>query len=183
MNRDNNKGSFAMNRRVVGSVCVAAALFLFAAPKAAHAQAARNSIVAGFSMMEFDLVGVGTAPGMIIRASRALTGNVAVEGSFPMSWLSEDFGKSKLFAPEAHLQYHWQAGSFRPYIGGGAGVAWRDRGLFGNSDANLTLSVAGGTRFDVTERLALIGELRLRGIERDFAGSTADFMGGLSWRW
>ena len=44
-------------------------------------------------------------------------------------------------------------------------------------------SVAGGTRFDVTERLALLGELRLRGIERDFAGSTADFMGGLSWRW
>jgi len=55
--------------------------------------------------------------------------------------------------------------------------------LFGNSDANLTLSVAGGMRFDVTERLAVLGELRLRGIERDFSGSTSDFLGGLSWRW
>jgi outer membrane protein with beta-barrel domain len=170
-----------MNRRVVRSMCLVTALFL--APKAAHAQAAQNSIVAAVSMTEFDLAGVGTAPGMIIRASRALTGHVAVEGSFQMSWLSEDFGRSKLFAPEAHLQYHWQAGSFRPYVGGGAGIAWRDRGLFGNSEANLTLSVVGGTRFDVTERLGLLGELRLRGIDPDFSGSTADVMGGVSWRW
>jgi hypothetical protein len=172
-----------MNRRVVNSMCLAASLLLLATPKSAHAQAAQNSIVAGFSVMQFDLTGVGTAPGMTIRASRALTNHIAVEGSFPTSWLTEDFGKSKLFAPEAHLQYHWQAGSFRPYVGGGAGIAWRDRGLFGNSDVNLTLSVAGGSRFDVTERLAVLGELRLRGIDRNFAGSTADFMGGLSWRW
>jgi hypothetical protein len=164
-------------------MCVVAACVSFAAPRVAQAQAARNSVVAGFSMVEFDLSGVGTAPGMIIRASRALTPHVAVEGSFPMSWLSEDFGRSMLFAPEAHLQYHWQAGSLRPYVGAGAGVAWRDRGPLGNSEANLTLSVAGGTLFDLTDRLALLGELRLRGIERDFAGSTADFVGGLCWRW
>src|SRR5262245_46277630 len=109
-----------MDRRVVSAVCLAAALFLFVAPNVAHAQAAQNSITVGFSMMEFDLAGVGTAPGMIIRASRALNGHVAVEGSFPMSWLNEDFGRSTLFAPEAHLQYHWKAGRFRPYAGGGA---------------------------------------------------------------
>jgi hypothetical protein len=169
--------------RFVGSLCIAACLAVIGMPKAASAQAASNSIVVGTTMMEFDLAGVGTAPGMTIRASRALTDHLAIEGSFPMSWLSEDVGRSKLFAPEAHLQYHWRVGAFRPYVGGGAGIAWRDRGLFGNSTANLTLSVAGGTRFDVSERIAVLGELRLRGIERDFAGSTADFMGGLSWRW
>jgi outer membrane protein W len=94
----------------------------------------------------------------------------------------QDFGKSKLFAPEAQLQYHWLAGSFRPYIGGGGGFAWADRGFFGNSDVNLTLSLAGGTRLDITDRVAVLGELRLRGIERDFAGSTAEWMGGISWR-
>jgi hypothetical protein len=172
-----------MNRRLLASLCSAASVLVFTTPTSAHAQAAQNSIVAGFSVMEFDLTGVGTAPGMTIRGSRALTGHLAIEGSFPMSWLSEDFGKSRLFAPEAHLQYHWQAGSFRPYVGGGAGIAWRNRGVFGRSDANLTLSVAGGTRFDLTERLALIGELRLRGIKRNFAGSTADFTSGVSWRW
>ena len=172
-----------MDRRVLTSMCFVASLVFVAAPNAAHAQAAKNTISAGFSVIEFDLVGVGTAPGMTIRASRALTRHIAVEGSFPTSWLSEDFGKSTLFAPEAHVQYHWQTGAFRPYVGGGAGIAWRDRGVFGNSDVNLALSVAGGTRFELTDRLALLGELRLRGIDRNFAGSTADFTTGLSWHW
>ncbi len=93
----------------------------------------------------------------------------------------QTFGPSRLFGPEAHLQYHWLVGRFRPYAGGGGGLSWTDAGVFGTSDAHLTLSVAGGTRFDVTDRIALLGELRLRGIKRDFAGSTAEWMGGL-WR-
>ena len=172
-----------MSRRILRFVASAASLLVFALPDVSLAQAAQNTIVAGFTVIEFDLTGVGTAPGMTIRASRALTSHIAVEGSLPTSWLSEDFGKSRLFAPEAHLQYHWQIGSFRPYVGGGGGIAWRDRGLFGTSDVNMTLSVAGGTRYDLTERLAVVGELRLRGIERNFSGSTADFMSGISWRW
>jgi hypothetical protein len=43
-----------------------------------------------------------------------------------------------------------------------------------------TLSAAGGARVHVTERVAAIGEFRLRGFEREFAGSTAEWMGGLS---
>lgn len=105
----------------------------------------------------------GTAPGLTIRAARALTNHLAIEGSLPVSWLSQDFGRSKLFAPEA-LQYYWQTGSFRPYVGGGAGFTWTDAGIFGNSDLNLTLSAAVGTKFDLTNRLDLLGELRLRGI-------------------
>ena len=167
--------------RVVSSFCLAAALVLFAGTRTAEAQAAQNTLVAGFGAVNFDLSGTGVAPGMTIRATRALTDHLAVEGSFPLSWLTEDFGRSKLFAPEAHLQYHWQAGPFRPYIGGGAGVAWRDRGVFGNSDADLTLSVAGGTRFDLTPRLALLGEMRVRGFETKFVGSTAEWLGGVSW--
>jgi hypothetical protein len=42
--------------------------------------------------------------------------------------------------------------------------------------------VAGGTRFDITDGVALLGELRLHGIERDFAASTAEWMAGVSWR-
>ena len=132
--------------------------------------------------MQFDLSGAGTAPGLTIRGARALTNQLAIEGSLPVSWPSQDFGRSKLFAPEAHLQYHWQTGSFRPYVGGGAGLAWTDAGIFGNSDLNLTLSAAVGTKFDLTNRIALLGELRLRGIKHNFAGSTAEWMGGISWR-
>ena len=168
--------------RVCTSVCLVVGFLLFATIRTAHAQAAQNSLTAGVSVVQFDLSGTGTAPGMTIRASRALTAHVAIEGSLPVAWPTQDFGGSKLFAPEAHLQYHWLAGSFRPYVGGGAGVAWTDRGIFGNSDANVTLSVAAGTRFDITDRLSVLGELRLRGIDTNFAGSTAEWIGGVSWR-
>jgi hypothetical protein len=170
-----------MSLRVFSSVCLA--LFLaFCSTRGAHAQAAQNTLVAGVGVVQYDLNGVGNAAGMTIRGTRALTNHLAVEGSFPVAWPTQTFGESKLFAPEAHLQYHWLAGRFRPYAGGGAGLAWTDAGAFGRSDVNLTLSTAGGTRFDITDRVALLGELRLRGIERDFAGSTAEWMGGISWR-
>jgi hypothetical protein len=167
--------------RVFSSLGLAVAVLLGVGTATAHAQAAQNTLVAGFGAVNFDLSGTGVAPGMTIRATRALTDHLALEGSFPISWLTEDFGRSRLFAPEAQLQYHWQAGPFRPYVGGGAGVAWRHRGVFGNSDADLTLSVAGGTRFDLTPRVALLGEMRVRGFETRFVGSTAEWLGGVSW--
>jgi hypothetical protein len=170
-------------KSVLRSVCAAAFVLLCGAPGFAQTPAARNAVAAGFSLTEFDLSGVGTARGVTLRASRALTDHVAIEGSLPMAWLNEDFGKSRLFAPEAQLQYHWRVRAFRPYVGGGAGMAWRDRGVLGHSSLNLTLSVAGGTRVDLTDRLALVGEVRLRGVERDFAGSTTDITTGVSWRW
>ena len=171
-----------MSNRVFTSVFVVASFLVCATARTAHAQAAQNTVVAGIGAVQFDLSGTGTAPGMTIRATRALSNHLAVEGSLPVAWPTQDFGRSKLFAPEAQLQYHWLAGPFRPYVGGGAGFAWTDAGPLGNSDVNLTLSMAGGTRVDITDRFAVLGELRLRGIERDFAGSTAEWMGGLSWR-
>jgi hypothetical protein len=154
----------------------------FSTARAAHAQAAQDTLVAGLGVVQYDLNGVGNAVGMTIRGTRALTNNLAIEGSLPVAWPMESFGRSRLFAPEAHLQYHWLAGPFRPYAGGGAGFAWRDKGAFAPNEVNFTVSMAGGTRFDITDRFALLGELRLRGIERDFAASTAEWMGGISWR-
>ena len=168
--------------RVFSSVCLALLIVLFSTPRVAHAQAAQHTLVAGAGVVQYDLNGVGNAAGMTIRGTRALTDHLALEGSLPVAWPMQTFGRTTLFAPEAHLQYHWLAGRFRPYAGGGGGLSWTDAGVFGTSDVNLTLSVAGGTRFDVTGRLALLGELRLRGIKRNFAGSTAEWMGGLSWR-
>jgi len=174
--------SQGMNPRVCFSFCLATCFVFLAAARGAHAQAAQNTLVAGVGLVQYDLNGVGNAAGVTIRGTRALTNHLAVEGSVPMAWPMESFGRSRLFAPEAHLQYHWLAGPFRPYAGGGAGFAWRDKGALVPSEVNLTLSVAGGTRFDVNDRFALLGELRLRGIERDFAASTAEWIGGVSWR-
>jgi hypothetical protein len=62
--------------------------------------------------------------------------------------------------------------------GGGIGLGRQSRDF--ESVNELTLSAAGGARVYVTERVAAIGEFRLRGFEREFAGSTAEWMGGLS---
>ena len=159
-----------------------AGLVFLAAAGGAHAQTAQNTLVAGVGVVQYDLNGVGNTAGITVRGTRALTNHLALEGSLPVAWPTETFGRTRLFAPEAHLQYHWLAGPFRPYAGGGGGFAWRDKGSFVADELNLTLSVAGGTRFDITDRVALLGELRLRGVERDFAASTAEWMGGISWR-
>lgn len=45
-----------------------------------------------------------------------------------------------------------------------------------------TFSVSAGTDVSLTERVGLIGELRLRGIERRFTGSTAEGSLGMAWR-
>ena len=90
----------------------------------------------------------------------------------------QDGERASLFASGAHLQYHWRAGRVAPYAGGGIGLGRQSRDF--ESVNELTLSAAGGARVYVTERVAAIGELRLRGFEREFAGSTAEWMGGLS---
>jgi hypothetical protein len=51
-----------------------------------------------------------------------------------------------------------------------------------DSETNLTLSAAGGARFDVNDRWSLLGEFRLRGVEAEFVGSTAEVIGGVSYR-
>src|SRR5688572_7413985 len=80
----------------------------------------------GIGVVQYDLVGVGNAVGTTIRSTRALTNHLTVEGSLPLAWPVESFGRTRLSSPEAHLQYHWRVGSFRPYAGGGGGVPPRD---------------------------------------------------------
>jgi hypothetical protein len=87
-------------------------------------------------------------------------------------------GRANLFAPEVHLQYHWRFGKVAPYAGGGIGFGHQSRD--GSSVTNLALSTAGCVCAYFNDRVAVIGEFRLRGIERDFAGTTAEWMGGFS---
>jgi len=63
--------------------------------------------------------------------------------------------------------------------GGGIGFGHQSRDG-SQSVTNLTLSTAGGVRAYLTDRMALLGEFRMRGIQRDFSGTTAELMGGLS---
>ena len=163
------------------SLFTVAAVLVFSQATAVSAQetAARNTISATAGALNFDLSGTGTTVGVAVRGTRALTPHVALETGVLFARPDlQGGGRATLFAPEVHLQYHWRTGMFAPYAGGGIGFGHQSRD--GSSVTNLALSAAGGMRAYITPRVALLGEFRLRGLQRDFAATTAEIMGGLS---
>jgi opacity protein-like surface antigen len=157
------------------------AVLVFSGVQVASAQevAARHSLTALAGPVNFDLSGTGTTAGFALRGTRALTSHLALEMGFLFARPKlQDGDRATLFAPEAHLQYHWRTGRMAPYAGGGIGLGRQSRDFV--SVTEFTLSAVGGARFYVTERVAAVGEFRLRGFERQFTGSTAEWMGGLS---
>ena len=150
------------------------------AASAQEAAAARNSISASTGSMNFDLSGTGNTWNVAVRGTRALTSNLALEvgGLFARPELQGGIGT--LILPEVQLQYHWRVGNVAPYAGGGVGLVHQRRDFIGSTN-NFALSAAGGARFYFNDRVAALGEFRLHTIERDFSGTTAEIMGGLSY--
>lgn len=131
--------------------------------------------------VNYDLSGVGNTPGLAVRTTRNLFGNVSLEVGGVYAKPSQQFvGTSTLFMPEAQLQYRWNAGRFSPFVGGGLGAAMVKSPIYTEWDS--TLSVAAGTGVRLTDRVGLTTELRLRGHEFRFTGSTAEISAGLVWR-
>jgi hypothetical protein len=150
------------------------------AASAQEAAAARNTISASTGSMNFDLSGTGNTWNVAVRGTRALTSNLALEvgGLFARPELQGGIGT--LILPEAQLQYHWRVGNVAPYAGGGVGFIHQRRDFIGSTN-NFALSAAGGARVYFNDRVAALGEFRLHTIERDFSGTTAEIMGGVSY--
>jgi hypothetical protein len=130
--------------------------------------------------VQYDLSGVGNAPGVAIRASRDLTPHLVLETRGLLAWPDQQSGPSTFFVPEAQLQYRWNVARFSPYVGGGGGVAMVKSPF--RTEWDSTLSVSAGTGVRLSERVGITGELRLRGIEPRFTGSTAEWSLGMAWR-
>ena len=164
----------------LGSVAVLAFVVVSAIPSQASAQeAARWDFGAAASIVQYDLSGVGNTPGLVLRASRDLSPHVVLETRGLFAWPDQQSGRSTLFIPEAQIQYRWNIARFTPFVGGGGGFARVSSPV--RTDWDTTLSVAGGTGVRLTERVGLMGELRLRGID-NFAASTAEWSVGMTWR-
>jgi hypothetical protein len=155
-------------------------LLLAGAVSPVHAQDSSWNVGVSAVAVQYDLSGTGTAPGLAVRAARPVYGNVMVEVRGLFARPEQQSGPSTFFAPEAQLQYRWNVARFSPYVGGGAGLAATASPL--RTDWDPTLSVAVGTGVRLNDRLDLTGELRLRGIEWRFVGSTAEWSAGLRWR-
>jgi hypothetical protein len=144
--------------------------------------AARHTISASTGSMNFDLSGTGNTWNVSVRATRALTSHVALEfgGLFARPDLQGGIGTGTVILPEVQLQYHWRVNRVAPYAGGGVGFLHQRRDVIGSTN-NFALAAAGGARFYFNDRVAALGEFRIHTIERDFAGTTAEIMGGVSY--
>lgn len=168
-----------MNRYLSSAMVITVLAGLTASSAAAQEFVSPTTITALAGPMNFDLSGTGTTPGVSVRVTQALTPHVAVEAGLLFARPTlQDGNRATLFTPEVHLQYHWRAGRVAPYAGGGVGFTHQSREGFGVT--NLALSTAGGARYFVSDTTALVGEFRLRGIQHDFAGTTAEWLGGMS---
>lgn len=166
-----------LRRLAVASFVVAVA----SAPASLRAQEpSRWDVGVAASIVNYDLSGVGTTPGLVVRASRDLTPHVVLETRGLFAWPDQQSGPSTFLAPEVQLQYRWNIARFSPYVGAGGGFAM-NRSPF-RTDWDPTISFAAGTGMRLTEGVGLTGEFRLRGVETRFTGTTAEWSVGMAWR-
>jgi opacity protein-like surface antigen len=159
------------------------AVLIFSGANVASAQempAARNTISASTGSMNFDLSGTGNTWNVSVRATRALTSHVALEYGGLFARPALQGGTGTIILPEVQLQYHWRVNKVAPYAGGGVGFLHQRRDFIGSTN-NFTLGAVGGARFYFNDRVAALGEFRIHTIERDFTGTTAEIMGGVSY--
>lgn len=170
--------------RILRSLSIALAL-LAAGPVSVYAQH-DTSLLVGGGVMNFDLSGTGTTPAFSARISRELGANVVAEFLLLVARPEQQFGRTTIVAPDVQLQYHLPLGRFTPYLGAGVGAMRESAVDVGDirieSEWSATISFAGGARASLTDRVGLFGELRIRGVEWDFTGSTADVIGGVAVR-
>jgi hypothetical protein len=158
-------------------------LVLVVSVLAVPAQAQQTSwgdVAVSAAAVDYDLSGTGQTAGLAVRLTRDLTDHLVVEARGLFARPNQQFGPSTFVIPEGQLQYRWNLARVTPFVGGGLGASVV-RSDF-HTDWDPAMSVAGGAGIRLTRQLGLLAEMRVRGIEWDFAASTAEWSLGLAWR-
>ena len=168
--------------RILGTIVFALTTFTTRASAqsfAANAPATSIEVVSG--VMDYDFQGVGKTMPLAIRASRSLTGGLSFDVGTTFARPDETFGTSTFAAPEARLLYAWRLGRVSPFVAGGGGFS-AQTSRFLRTRWRPTLLGGGGARIDLSSRVYAIGEMRIRTIGSNFGASTAEWLGGVGWR-
>ena len=131
-------------------------------------------------LTQFDLSGTGNTLLVGARAETELQPWLIGEAALGVFRPEEQFlARATYFTPELQLQLQLPTFNVRPYIGVGLGYF-----LAASKRASqATASTAGGLRITVPGApMDLRAELRVRGIGRNFSGSTAEWTAGASYR-
>jgi len=144
------------------------------APIATHSRYAAG-LVAGVS--QFDLSGTGTTALFGARVEAELQRWLVVEGALESFRPEEQFGlNSRYTIPEVQLQVQYPGRVVRPYLGVGGGYVLASDGREKQGTGS------GALGFRVAPRnapVAVLAELRVRGIGKSFGGSAAEWTIGL----
>lgn len=136
------------------------------------------TVTAGVS--QFDLSGTGTDPVLGVRAEKAWRRWLVTEAAVSTFKPSEDLpNRTRYWIPEAQVQLQLPGARVRPYLGAGGGYV-----IIPDARPNRgTASLAAGVRAALPgSRLDTRGELRVRGIGRNFGGSAAEWTAGVGYR-
>ena len=168
------------------SVVAFATLVAFAHPVLAQEISPRPALSFSAGAFQYDLSGTGTAPMLAGRAEYPLGRFFIAEGGLSAARPSQQFGSTTTFLA-SELQLQTQArlahGRIAPYLGLGGGMAIDQRTAAQRGTRHgLTLSGATGARYWLSDAFGLRGELRVRGIGRNFGGSAAEWTVGTAWR-
>ncbi|HVE78378.1 MAG TPA: hypothetical protein VNA89_05935 [Gemmatimonadaceae bacterium] len=132
---------------------------------------------------QFDLSGTGTTPLVALRLAFEANRYLLLEAGLGAMRPEEQFGrKATCVLREAQVQRQLPGKAFRPYLGAGGGAIVAVEDDSGDTDTELTLSMAGGVRIPLGSGPILVTELRVRGIRSEFTGSAAEWTAGLTWR-
>jgi hypothetical protein len=125
----------------------------------------------------YDLAGTGTGgAGAAFLVWRPVRGLVVEPGLTVFGYRSQFGERTTLLFPELSLQGELVLGSFRPFLGGGAGGSFAVSGV---PTTTVTLHAVGGARVDLSEQWGLLGEMRIRAVH-PWTGNTVDFLFGAS---
>jgi hypothetical protein len=148
-------------------------------PATSGSAAAQGRLALGLAAgpSPYDLYGTGTGTSAAaFLAWRPARGLVVEPGLTVFRYHSQFGPRTTLLLPEVSAQGELVLGSFRPFLGGGAGFSL---GLQGNGQRDLTLHAVGGARFDLSSTWSMLGEMRVRAV-RPWTGNTVDFLFGIS---
>ncbi len=185
------RGTTPLAASIRRAILPASALLLAAAaftPAQAQIEA-RPTISVHRGIFDYDLAGAGTVRHFAARAELPIASKVLVEGSLGYSRPGpRPEERVTVLTPEVQAQFQYPIGRIAPYVGIGGGTLMALPGDAQDKlETELAVSVAGGVRVQLVERLGARAELRVRGVEpkgegAHFTGSTTELTAGLSWR-
>jgi hypothetical protein len=112
----------------------------------------------------------------VFLAWRPARGLIVEPGLTVFGYRSQFGRNTAILFPEIGVQGELALGSFRPFIGGGAGGALSVTGV---QTRTYTLHAVGGARVDLSPNWGLLGQMRIRAV-RPWTGNTVDFLFGVS---